>query len=49
MGIIQAGFDEAAATWRDILQQPIGAAPRDGFFAKPWKHFNLAAELKQHQ
>ena len=40
-----AGFDIAWFLWKEVLQSPVDSSPRDGFFAKPWKHFDLPASL----
>ena len=44
---IRKGTAEAGGTWRHVLQYPIDENPRNGFFTKPWKHFDLAAEMRQ--
>ena len=42
---LRAGFDIAWFLWKEVLQSPVDSSPRDGFFAKPWKHFDMPASL----
>ena len=42
---IRAGFAQAKFIWKEVLQSPMDESPRDGFFAQPWKHFDLPSQL----
>ena len=43
--VYDSGFSQAKFIWREVLHSAMDESPRDGFFAQPWKHFDLPSQL----